>query len=79
MDRTNGKAGRPRGRKYTDKIDVPIEPERKAEFMSIAEKNGTNAAAKIRELITEYIEKEKRKGGFKGKAAAVSYSEDEAD
>ena len=60
LDRTNGKAGRPRGRKNTSKIDVPIEPGRKAEFKRIVERNGTTAAAKIRELITEYIKKQKQ-------------------
>ena len=48
--------GRPRGRKKISKIEVVIEPEVKATFMSILDREGKKASIEIGNWIREYID-----------------------
>ncbi len=63
MSGFKGKAGRPKGRKKSAKIEVMIEPQKREEFKHIAESTGTNISVKTRELIIEYIQKMAKMGG----------------
>lgn len=48
--------GRPRGRKKISKIEVVIEPEVKAMFMSILNREGKKASIEIGNWIRKYID-----------------------
>ncbi|WP_296327003.1 hypothetical protein [uncultured Acidaminococcus sp.] len=48
--------GRPRGRKKISKIEVVIEPEVKATFMSILNREGKKASIEIGNWIRKYID-----------------------
>ena len=53
-----GKPGRPSGAFKTEKIEVKIQPELKAAFQQHLREKGSNASAKICELIKDYLEQE---------------------
>lgn len=52
--------GRPRGRKKISKIEVVIEPEVKAIFMSILNQEGKKASIEIGNWIRKYINEHNR-------------------
>lgn len=49
------KAGRPKGRKKTAKVEVLIEPEIKQQFMDKLQAEGKTASSEICQWIREYL------------------------
>lgn len=47
--------GRPKGRKFTERFQVPMEPAMRAELDTAASEEGRPAAELVRELISKWL------------------------
>lgn len=61
MTTKKSRAGRPKGKNKTSRLEVMVSPEIKDKFVSLTRDNGSNPSVKINEMIISYI-KESEKG-----------------